>query len=29
VPQPPSSGLWALMIGVWFVAMIVTPRFYQ
>ena len=27
--QPPSGGLWALMIGVWFVTMIVTPRFYR
>ena len=29
IPQPSSAGLWALMIGVWFVAMIITPRFYR
>ena len=27
--QPPSGGLWALMIAVWFVAMLVVPRFYR
>ena len=29
IPQIPSTGLWALMIAVWFVSMIVTPRFYR
>lgn len=27
--QPPSGGLWALMFAVWFVAMLITPRFYR
>jgi hypothetical protein len=29
IPQFPSTGLWALMVVIWFVAMIVTPRFYR
>jgi hypothetical protein len=29
IPQPPSAGLWAVMIVVWFVSMFVTPRFYR
>jgi hypothetical protein len=29
IPQPSSSGLWALMIVVWFVTMLITPRFYR
>jgi hypothetical protein len=29
IPQFPSTGLWALMVAIWFVAMIVTPRFYR
>jgi len=29
MPQPLSGGVWALMVAVWFVAMIVTPRFYR
>ena len=29
IPQFPSTGLWALMVVMWFVAMIVTPRFYR
>jgi hypothetical protein len=29
IPQLPSTGLWALMVVVWFMAMIVTPRFYR
>ena len=29
IPQIPSTGLWALMVGIWFVSMIVTPRFYR
>jgi hypothetical protein len=29
IPQLPATGLWALMIAIWFVAMIVTPRHYQ
>src|SRR6186713_1928264 len=28
IPQVPSTGLWALMVFVWFITMIVTPRFY-
>ena len=29
IPQFPSTGLWALMVVTWFIAMIVTPRFYR
>ena len=29
IPQIPSTGLWALMIAIWFVSMTVTPRFYR
>jgi hypothetical protein len=29
IPQPSSGGLWALMIVVWFVTMLITPRFYR
>ncbi len=29
IRQPPSGGVWALMIAVWFVTMIVTPRYYR
>ena len=29
VPPFPALGIWALMVGIWFVAMIVTPRFYR
>ena len=29
IPQIPSTGLWALMVVIWFVSMIVTPRFYR
>jgi hypothetical protein len=29
VPQFPALGIWALMVGIWFIAMIVTPRFYR
>ena len=29
VPQLPSGGFWALMIAVWFVMMLVVPRFYR
>jgi hypothetical protein len=29
IPQIPSTGLWALMVPIWFVSMIVTPRFYR
>ena len=29
IPQFPSTGLWALMVVIWFIAMIVTPRFYR
>lgn len=27
--QPPSGGLWALMLVVWFVSMLIVPRFYR
>ena len=27
IPQIPAIGLWALMVFVWFITMIVTPRF--
>jgi hypothetical protein len=29
MPQPLSGGVWALMVAVWFVALIITPRFYR
>jgi hypothetical protein len=29
IPQLPSTGLWALMVAIWFVTMILTPRFYR
>jgi hypothetical protein len=29
IPQLPSTGLWALMVVIWFVSMTVTPRFYR
>lgn len=29
IPPLPSMGTWALMVAIWFVAMIVTPRFYR
>jgi hypothetical protein len=29
MPQFPATGLWALMVAIWFVAMIVTPRYYR
>jgi hypothetical protein len=29
IAQPPSGGLWALMVAVWFVTMLVVPRFYR
>ena len=29
IPQIPSTGLWGLMFAIWFVSMIVTPRFYR
>jgi hypothetical protein len=29
IPPFPSTGLWALMMVIWFVTMIVTPRFYR
>ena len=29
IPQFPSTGVWALMVVIWFIAMIVTPRFYR
>ncbi len=29
IAQPSSGGLWALMLVVWFVAMLITPRFYR
>ena len=29
IPQFPATGLWALMVAIWFVAMIVTPRYYR
>ncbi len=29
IPQIPSTGLWALMVVIWFVSMILTPRFYR
>jgi hypothetical protein len=29
IPELPATGLWGLMIAIWFVTMIVTPRFYR
>jgi hypothetical protein len=29
IPRFPSVGMWALMVAIWFVTMIVTPRFYR
>jgi hypothetical protein len=29
IPQLPSTGLWALMVMIWFITMIITPRFYR
>jgi hypothetical protein len=29
IRQLPSTGLWALMVAIWFATMIVTPRFYR
>jgi hypothetical protein len=29
IPELPATGLWALMVVIWFVAMIVTPRYYR
>jgi hypothetical protein len=29
IPRVPSNGIWALMVAIWFVTMIVTPRFYR
>jgi hypothetical protein len=29
IPALPSTGLWALMVAIWFVTMIVTQRFYR
>jgi hypothetical protein len=29
IPALPSTGLWALMVVIWFAAMIVTQRFYR
>ncbi len=29
IPPMPSTGVWAVMMGIWFITMIVTPRFYR
>ena len=29
IPRFPPTGMWALMVVIWFVTMIVTPRFYR
>jgi hypothetical protein len=29
IPRFPSTGLWALMVAVWFVSMLATPRYYR
>jgi hypothetical protein len=29
IPRVPSTGMWGLMVAIWFVTMIVTPRFYR
>ena len=29
MPRLPAMGIWALMVLIWFVTMIVTPRFYR
>jgi hypothetical protein len=29
IPPLPSTGLWALMVVIWFITLIVTPRLYR
>ena len=29
IPELPATGLWALMVAIWFVSMIVTARYYR
>jgi hypothetical protein len=29
IPAVPATGLWAAMVGVWFITMLVTPRYYR
>src|SRR3954469_19374804 len=29
IAHVPGGGVWALMVGVWFICMLVTPRFYR
>ena len=29
VPAVPAAGMWAVMIGIWFMCMLLTPRFYR
>jgi hypothetical protein len=29
IPEIPATGLWALMVAIWFVAMIATERYYR
>src|SRR6266852_651843 len=29
IPELPATGLWALMVAIWFVSMIVTGRYYR
>ena len=29
IAEPTAGGLWALMIAIWFVSMLVVPRFYR
>jgi|SRR6478672_8774905 len=29
IARVPGGGFWAVMVGVWFICMLVTPRFYR
>ena len=29
IPELPSTGVWALMVAIWFVSMLVTQRYYR
>ena len=29
IPQFPATGLWGVMVAIWFISMLTTPRFYR
>lgn len=29
IPQVPATGLWGVMVAIWFISMLTTPRFYR